>query len=328
VVARSHGDYDHAVQLYEESLALFRELGNDASTAGVLGNLGFVVQGQGNYKRAEELFTEALELSRRIDDTLGVVISLNNLGEVAQAQGDYARAREYYEQGLALNEELGDKLGMVGLLNNLASLAHTEGDRQKAAMLYRQSLLMSKDLGHLPGIAECLEGLAVTEAPLDYMRAARLFGAAMQLRNRIGAPVAPNERTEYDRQKESLRSHLGPVFEAVVEAGKALTLDAAIKLAMETQVVPAVTVEAVAGRTAEQQAPDSKGSKADKYTPLTKRQVEVLRLVAEGCTDGEVATNLSLSKRTVHAHLHAIYEKLEVTSRNAAAHKAAELGLL
>lgn len=328
VVARSQGDYDRAVQLYEESLAIFRELGSEASTAGVLSNLGFVVQGQGNYARAEQLFTEAMDLSHKIGDTLGVVISLNNLGEVAQARGDHARAREYYEQGLALDEELGDKLGMVGLLNNLASLAHTEGNQQKAAMLYRQSLLMSKDLGHLPGIAECLEGLAVAEAPLDYMRATRLFGAAMQLRDRIGAPVAPNEKAEYERQVEGLRSHLGPVFEAVIEAGKALTIDAAIKIAMETHPLAEASPEAGGAPSPEEEAAGLEGQKGEKNNLLTKREVEVLRLVAQGCTDAQVANTLSVSTRTVHAHLHSTYEKLEVTSRNAAVHRAAELGLL
>ena len=331
VIARSQGDYHRAVQLYEESLALFRQLGNDASTAGVLGNLGFVVQGQGNYARAEELFSEAMDLSRKIGDTLGVVISLNNLGEVSQARGDYARAKEYYEQGLSLDEELGDKLGMVGLINNLASVAHYQGEQHKSAMLYRQSLLLSRDLGHLPGIAECLEGLAVAEAPLDYNRATRLFGAAMQLREKIGAPVAPNERAEYEREIEALHTQLGPVFEAAAEAGKALPLDVAIRVAME---IPAPSTGGFAlngaispGQEGTAQEPRSFDAHKNPWN-LTKREVEVLRLVAIGYSDLEVAESLSVSPRTVHAHLHNIYEKLGVPGRNAAGHKAAEYGLV
>ena len=51
---------------------------------------------------------------------------------------------------------------------------------------------------------------------------------------------------------------------------------------------------------------------------LTEREVEVLRLVARGLADREVATRLVISPHTVHAHLRAIYRKLEVTSRHAA----------
>jgi DNA-binding NarL/FixJ family response regulator len=60
---------------------------------------------------------------------------------------------------------------------------------------------------------------------------------------------------------------------------------------------------------------------------LTAREVEVLRLVAEGLTDAEVAERLFLSPRTVSTHLRSIYNKLDVSSRTAAARLAADHGL-
>lgn len=57
---------------------------------------------------------------------------------------------------------------------------------------------------------------------------------------------------------------------------------------------------------------------------LTEREVEVLRLLARGLTDQEIAGELVLSRRTVHAHLRSIYNKLDVTTRTAAARAAAE----
>ena len=157
------------------------------------------------------------------------MIALNNLGEVAQAQGDYRQAKDFYNQGLELDKELGDKLGKIGLTNNLASVAHHEGDHEKAVQLYHQSLLISRDIGDLPGIVECLEGLAIEEAPLDHSRAARLIGAAIDLRDKIGVPVAPNEKAEYDKQVAAIRSGLGATYDAAVEVGKALPLDVAIR---------------------------------------------------------------------------------------------------
>ena len=68
-------------------------------------------------------------------------------------------------------------------------------------------------------------------------------------------------------------------------------------------------------------------SAADQPDGLTAREVEVLRLVAEGLTDAQVAERLVLSLRTVHAHLRSIYRKLDVRSRSAATRYAVEHGL-
>ena len=51
---------------------------------------------------------------------------------------------------------------------------------------------------------------------------------------------------------------------------------------------------------------------------LTEREVEVLRLVAHGLTDAQVADALVISPRTVNAHLRSIYSKLDITSRHTA----------
>jgi len=62
--------------------------------------------------------------------------------------------------------------------------------------------------------------------------------------------------------------------------------------------------------------------------PLTPREREVLRLVARGYTNQEIATELTLSLSTVKTHLEHIIAKLGVSDRTQAAVRAAELGLL
>ena len=60
---------------------------------------------------------------------------------------------------------------------------------------------------------------------------------------------------------------------------------------------------------------------------LTPRQVEVLRLLARGWTNAQIADELFLSRRTVHAHLREIFRKLDVSHRSAATRYAMEHGL-
>ena len=61
---------------------------------------------------------------------------------------------------------------------------------------------------------------------------------------------------------------------------------------------------------------------------LTPRQLEVLRLVSQGLTDGEIATRLVLSKHTVHRHVQNAYARLGCSSRAAAVAEAHRLKLL
>jgi ATP/maltotriose-dependent transcriptional regulator MalT len=61
---------------------------------------------------------------------------------------------------------------------------------------------------------------------------------------------------------------------------------------------------------------------------ITEREVQVLRLVAEGLTNADIAGRLGLSPRTVHAHLRSAYGKLGVSARTAAVRQASSLGLL
>ncbi len=66
---------------------------------------------------------------------------------------------------------------------------------------------------------------------------------------------------------------------------------------------------------------------AEKYNGLTEREIEVLRAVAQGLTDAQVAERLVISQRTVHSHLNSIYSKLGITSRSAATRYAIEHNL-
>jgi pimeloyl-ACP methyl ester carboxylesterase/DNA-binding CsgD family transcriptional regulator len=66
----------------------------------------------------------------------------------------------------------------------------------------------------------------------------------------------------------------------------------------------------------------------DRASPLTSRETEVLRLVATGMNNKEIASTLVLSEHTVHRHVANILRKLAQSSRAAAATTAARAGLI
>ncbi|HLK60485.1 MAG TPA: BTAD domain-containing putative transcriptional regulator, partial [Chthonomonadaceae bacterium] len=108
-LARDQGDSFAARSLYEESLAIRRELGDRRSIAGSLHNLGQVSHSLMDYRTATLLCEEALQINREIGNRLWESFNLIELGSLAWDQGDYASARSLHEQGLAISRELGNK---------------------------------------------------------------------------------------------------------------------------------------------------------------------------------------------------------------------------
>jgi two-component system, NarL family, nitrate/nitrite response regulator NarL len=66
----------------------------------------------------------------------------------------------------------------------------------------------------------------------------------------------------------------------------------------------------------------------DREPVISEREIEVLRLVAEGCSTSQIAVALHLSPETVKSHLKALFGKLEVSTRTAAVVSAMRRGLL
>src|SRR5207249_1564407 len=106
--------------LFEESLALWRSLGDAVVVARSLSNLANVVKLQGDYELDRSLYEECLSTFRELGDRTGIAWSLNYEGDVAHEQGDDAGARALYEQRLTVFKELGDKWGIAGCLIDLA----------------------------------------------------------------------------------------------------------------------------------------------------------------------------------------------------------------
>jgi predicted ATPase/class 3 adenylate cyclase len=187
VLAYRQGDHAPAAALHEQSLALYRELGDRAGIATSLNNLGTVANDQGDYGRAAALHEESLALRRKLGDRPGIAMSLNNLGGVAFRQGDYARAAAFYREGLALRRELGDRPGIASSLNNLASIAGQRGDYVEAATLFEESLALYRAMGDRAGIAVSLNNLGEAAMELgDLGRAAALCAEGLVLRRETG----------------------------------------------------------------------------------------------------------------------------------------------
>jgi DNA-binding CsgD family transcriptional regulator len=167
---------------------------------------------------------------------------------------------------------------------------------------------------------EILTGLARLAVRRQPELAVRLFAAAEAIQSRSGLIPAPALRAKSERALGAARAALGEeAFAAAWAAGGEMPPEAVVAEAH------GVTVEddrsARSGPVARPPGPEYPAG-------LTAREVEVLRLVAEGMSNPQVAERLYLSPRTVSTHLTSIYHKLGVASRAAAARFASEHNLV
>jgi len=227
-------DYPTAQALFEESLALYRTIGDAVPTGALIGDLGNVAYHQGDYATARARFEESLVLTRKLGLKKGILELVNRLGDLARLAGDYGEAAALYEEGLALSRELRINVDSAWALHKLGYVAQQRGDYRRARALFQESLTTQREVGNKQGIAECLVGLGgLTAASGQPEWATWLFGAAEALLDLIGAPLAPADRAEYERDLAIARAQLDEAaFTAAWAQGRALSLEQAITYAL------------------------------------------------------------------------------------------------
>ena len=228
-LATHQGDLASAKKLYEASLAIRREQGNQAQAANLLSNLGIVARVQAHYDEARQLNEEALNLRRGLGDKWAIATSLNNLGNVAIDQASFAEARQLHEQALALRREVGDMWVVANSLNNLGNLARGQADYPQADARYRESLKIVREYNDRWAMAYLLEDMGCLAALQNQPeRALRLAGAAEILRQAIGAPHSAAERQKLDCELERARQALGePAAAENLAAGRQMDFEQA-----------------------------------------------------------------------------------------------------
>jgi predicted ATPase/DNA-binding CsgD family transcriptional regulator len=314
------GAYARAHTLLEESLALFREVAEPLGTIGVLQYLARLHSSQGEYEAARSVIVQELALAEQVGFKQEKAVALMLLGYLLLQQHDTSRARTLLEESAKLLREVGDRLSLAEALFLLGRVEAGQGDGAAAQSHFQESLTVASALGNQWAIASAVEGLAgMVAAQGELAWAARLWGAAEALRQTIGAPMPPVERASYERSVATVRAHLGEqAFTAAWAQGRTMRPEQALA----AQGRPAPPPSAPLPPTTPSAPPAT--SRVASPAGLTPREVEVLRLVAQGLTDAQVAQALVLSRRTVNSYLTTIYSKLGVSSRSAATRYAME----
>jgi non-specific serine/threonine protein kinase len=315
VAAVSAGNVARAAPLLKESLVLALERGDARAEAVASCWLALVAAGEGHLDHAKKLAMDSLVLSRSLTDPrwCGTEDVLYVLGYIASLGGDQEEAETRFTETLTAARAVGADSSVASALEALGTCARYRGELRRAAELFAESLTLVR-AGHDPLMLILnLKSLGAVAAVIgDPVQAARLFGAAEALRERHGVELPPAERPRLERAIAPARERLSDeAFTAAWAAGRALPVEHAIAEAL-----------AVADAVTSPRAPASKT-----HHGLSPRELEVLRLIAEGHSNLEIAQRLFVSERTVENHVRHILTKLDVSSRIAAATYAIRHGL-
>ncbi len=301
-----------AIAWYEESLSQCRASGEKLLMSLCLVGLARAEMSGGHAARARTLLEESLTIYRALGNTWWIAVVLNLLGQLAFQQGELSRAEEFLTESARLASEAGDQRNVAHSRLLLAGLTALQGKYAPARQLYEEGLSTALEVGYTSFIASGLKGLGCVAAALGlYTWAAMLWGTAEPLRESRSVAIP---QALYERMVAVVRSQLGePTFEEARARGRTMTPVQA--LASPEAFAPQVPQHAQASPGS---APTFPTRHSSYPASLTAREMEVLRLVAQGLSDTQVAEQLVISPRTVNWHLTLIYSKLGVSSRAAA----------
>ena len=312
--AKAAGDYQTTYTIGERLIEVYRELGDLVSLG-----ISIMIQGQvaialGKHDTALLLLEESMTLACAAGDKYRIALTLNYMGDLARSERQVVQAHSTYEESLSILRELGAATEIPATLHNLAYVCLYQGDIGRAHTLFYESLEAQRAQSNQAGILEGLRGYAALASATGLAaESARLYAAAIANgRGGDSESLWALEKLEYEHYIGLARARLSDAeFEAEQAKGRILSMKQAIEYGLNLRFgLP---------------KPSLKGLEPSQA--LTEREREVVTLIARGLSNGEIAGELVLSKRTVEHHMANILSKLGFANRAQIVRWAMENGL-
>jgi non-specific serine/threonine protein kinase len=233
-LAWNRGDFDAAWILAERARTAAIDAGFPRGAAVAQLLLAATAWMHDDLDRALDLGAEAVARLRAAGDAGWLAVFLVDMGTMTQLHGDEERGRAWSAEGLALNRALGNRWIVANHLSDLGLVAHSRGDLVEAVRRYAESVRLFRDVGDTWFIAGPLAGFAGIAAAQDRAEtAARLLGAAAALHEASGAAAWTTEHSRDEQTAAAAQAALSAEgFARALEAGRALTLHAAVEEAL------------------------------------------------------------------------------------------------
>jgi len=292
------GHQEKSVFTAQRLTELAREAGEESLVAA--GYLGIAYTSERinqDLDTARNYLEKAVAEFTRFGNLPDLAMALASIGGIELQRGKIDAARPWVQQALDVATEAEDDYGAVGAQYTFGFLEFLSGDIEAARRRFMAALDLVAESDAL-SMAQQVEGIAVAGMTADPRRAVTLFGAASKLREEVETPVQPPWSIWLEPAMAAARAALPQrVADRAWESGRAMSSVQFLALAREAPGEP------------------RSGKVASSASGLSKRELEVARMVASGMTSRAIAERLFLSDRTVESHLEHILTKLGFSSR-------------
>lgn len=310
-LAINRGDYAEARVLLYEILTPIHQQNYEATSVHALTAFSHIALVEGKFAEAQSWAEKALVMVENTGYSAARWWVHSRIADCALLQRDYATAQAHYEIGLASARELNDRLGMTFELNGLGCVAIGMRDYAQARHYLHHALCCAQEINLLPGMLDSLAGYAELLAATSHAE------RALQLANFVANQPFQETitRARNDPLVSSLQAALPPgIVERATQRAEHQELEKTVNVLL-AELAP--VNDAVSRVPLYRTLPN----------PLTEREAEVLRLIAQGLSNQEIAIRLCLEVSTVKTHINRILSKLDAKSRTQAAARARELHL-
>ncbi len=303
-LAYMEGDRAEAEALFADALLHYQEADDPEMTGRVELALGRLAWDDDDLAAARRWFDSAKLRFAGRGDEVGLAHTLHYEGLVAFKDGDFPQAEASLREALTMWRALGFSWELAQCIpGHLADVARAEGNLTEAMILYQECLRFNWDRQYLEDVSWSLAGLSLVAAADGQVdQAGRLMALANRFEELLGATLTPHIRRLHDLALGMLMERIGDerfaqIHASVRSADLAAEIGAALALT-RSETPP--------------KAPSPSGF------GLTQREREVLRMMASGKSNQEIADVLFVSLGTVKVHVTHVLAKLGVKSRSAA----------
>ena len=188
----NRGQFQEALETFQQALAIFREVGDRESEETLLKNIGAVYNKLRQYAKGLEYYQQALDIAKETGDRKKQATILGDIADVYENLGEYPKALEfyleYYQHALAIAREKGDRKEEGTILDDIAYVYHILGQYAEALKFRQQALAIHRKLSNRAGEAATLSGIGtVYDLVGQYQKALEYYQSALGIAREVGA---------------------------------------------------------------------------------------------------------------------------------------------